>query len=375
MGIHHVAIAAATYVIGSRVRVESKPSLAARTANIVKSGGVVPTKMAQIIALRSDVFADEHLLRELRSLQSRRVDEDTFVATVRIHRDTNVAVKSIKCESVLRDAGALRMLAIALRVIVHFAPKHPSASLLLTVHMLLREVDLREELDKNRMITGAFPSDTVIKIPRTYESDALSARMEYVPSVLAKDLTSPVDIDLVNRFFADIVYAAVSAGVLHMDLHSGNVGHDGDRIVVYDMGSVHKISKALIWRTCCAAMEGVECVLFGDYERLSDSLHDQGLLTSLNDLDSLRKIMDVAFAYAAGEITASGIAKCMRQVGGDVGIDPALYQLIQSMSLLEGTCKVMNPAFTLKNAMNTVHFVRRMPPALENLASDATAYA
>ena len=40
----------------------------------------------------------------------------------------------------------------------------------------------------------------------------------------------------------------------------------------------------------------------------------------------------------------------LREIKGDVNVDASVFQLVQSISILEGCCKVLNPDFNVGNA-------------------------
>ena len=61
---------------------------------------------------------------------------------------------------------------------------------------------------------------------------------------------------------------------------------------------------------------------------------------------------DVAMRYSRGEATSVDIGMCLREIKGDVNLDASIFQLIQSISILEGCCKVLNPAFNVTNALS-----------------------
>jgi predicted unusual protein kinase regulating ubiquinone biosynthesis (AarF/ABC1/UbiB family) len=351
MGVHHLLIAGVEYFAGKKGGVPSR-LLASRVASRVKQGGVLSQKIAQLVSARPDIIVDADIMREFRSLQSLERSPGVHEASIAVvHIDGRNAIKRLRDPDVLREGSSLlRLLALASVASRVFPQMRVVCDALDT---LLQELDLASELKKNELFRESLNGCEVTVVPETLSSCSDEVVMRYVPSVLAKDLASPADIETVNAFFRDIVVSSIRTGVLHLDLHSGNVGvsPDGRHIVVYDMGSVRQVDRSLTCSACVSVAGALEHLWLEDWGALADHLVRKRIVTSVNNVDNLKIMVSVASAYAEGSATYVDVGKSMQVVRGDVNLDASIFQLVQSMSILEGCCKVLNPKFNMNAAL------------------------
>lgn len=349
-----VIYAAAQYHALTRLG-ERPETVASKVATTIREGGVVPHKMAQIAASRPDVVSDKYLLRELRSLQSKEIRPDVHeasIATVTLDRTTGLATKRIKDAAVLRDGDVLNAWLSVLRV---FASVPNVAVCVDMLETLSNELDFESEKRKNELLRASLSRSDVIVVPETLHSGRDSVVMRIEDSVLGKDLKEPVPLAVVLNFFRDMTMAAVRTGVVHLDLHSGNVGFNekSGMVVVYDMGSVRSVDTAVTRRAFLAAFHATELLFFEDWEGLAKHLVSSKVVIDVRDIRNLRQLTDVSMRYAQGKATAVDIGECLRDMKGDVSLHASIFQLIQSVSILEGCCKVLNPDFTISEALMT----------------------
>ena len=351
MAIVPLLSAAVQYRVNRYLGVPSKQNAAA-VAAIIKRGGMIAQKIVQIVASRPDVITDVDLLLELRELQSRQIMTDVHqasIATVTIDREDDVAVKRLNDPAMLSDS---KLIGVALWLMQPLA-RHPQLAVCVDMlETLSNELDFESELSKNCAIRGALSKSSVVVIPKTLRSSKTEVVMEIIDSVLVKDIGSDyVRLDLVHQFFKDMTMAAVRTGVVHLDLHAGNVGiTPDDRIVVYDMGSIRTVDIAVTRRSFSAMFQASEMLFFEDWPALAKHLVSSRIVIEVREVRNLRLLTKVSTKYARGEATSAEIGMCLREIKGDVNLDASLFQLIQSMSILEGCCKVMNPAFNLADA-------------------------
>lgn len=351
MGIHHLGIAGIEYFAGKKIGVPPA-LLAKRVARRVKEGGMLSQKIAQLMSARPDIIVDADIMREFRALQSvERAPgvHEASIATVHIIGDT--AIKRLRDPNVLKEGPRLeKMLSLAKLAVKHAPQMRVVCDALET---LLQELDLASEFDKNKMYRKSLVGSEVTFVPETLSSSKDEVIMSYVPSVLAKDLVVPADIEIVNAFFRDIVISSVRSGVLHLDLHSGNVGLsvDGTKIVVYDMGSIRQVDRSLTCGACVSIAGASEHLWLEEWDALAEHLVKKGIVTSVNNVENLKIMVEVATAYSEGSATYVDIGKSMQTVRGDVNLDVSIFQLVQSMSILEGCCKVLNPEFNMSSAL------------------------
>jgi ubiquinone biosynthesis protein len=105
---------------------------------------------------------------------------------------------------------------------------------------LMYELDFRREVRNIAMFREMYRDRTDIRFPRPYSK--LSTEdvivMDYTPSV---PITKPFKADrLINMFLEQLLYE----GVIHGDLHTGNIGLDAmtDALVMYDFGNIIRIT-------------------------------------------------------------------------------------------------------------------------------------
>lgn len=341
--------AAATYYVQTKKGVRGD-LVAAEVSRIIRKGGVVTQKVAQIVASRPDIITDPFLLMELRELQSREISpgvHQASIATVTLDRDKGVAVKRLNDEAVLADG---RNIAVTLALIRSFRNFGQMATVVDMLDTLLNELDFKSELRKNERLRQALRRSDVVQIPRTLSSSDTAVVMDIVDSVLVKDLgDSKVPIALVNAFFKDMTMAAMRTGVVHLDLHSGNVGVSLDmrKVVVYDMGSIRQVDIRTARKAFGAMLRASELLFFEDWDGLAKHLVSNKLVIEVRHVRNLKLLTEVSMRYARGDATSVDIGMCLREIKGDVNLDASIFQLVQSVSILEGCCKVMNPAFTV----------------------------
>ena len=367
MVLLNLGLAGLEYFVGLKTGIPPK-KLAGSVAARLKKGGVLTQKVAQIIASRPDVVTDAHMLRELRTLQSHETSPGVFeasIAVVHVDPTNGIAIKTLRDSSVHGDGKRLKA---ALKLAEFVSARFPQMNVVTdTLHTLAQELDLEAEYDKNALFISSLEGCVVTKIPVTISSTKDAVVMEYVPSTLAKDITTPVDIGVVNTFFREMVLAAVSTGILHLDLHSGNVGvsPDGRSIVVYDMGSIRKVDNRVTCKACVSFAGAAEFMTLGEWEQLASHLVQNGILVSVKDVSNLKLMAEVAVRYSAGDATTVDIGRCMQVVKGDVNLSYSVYQLMQCMSILEGTCKVLNPGFNVSEAFSSASFFLRFGQIIE----------
>jgi predicted unusual protein kinase regulating ubiquinone biosynthesis (AarF/ABC1/UbiB family) len=350
MAVTHLLSAALHYHVQTR---RGRPGglVAREVAARIKNGGMIAQKVAQIVASRPDIVADKDLLRELRELQSRQIATDVHqasIATVTIDRTRDVAVKRLNDESLLRDG---HFISGVLRLLRPFARRPQFAVCVDMLETLSHELDFESEGRKNATLRDALAESAVVVVPETIASTRSEVVMRVVDSVLVKDLAAHAPLKLVNAFFRDMTAAAVRTGVVHLDLHAGNVGlTDDGRVVVYDMGSVRTVDPRVVRSASGAMLQAGEHLFFEDWGALARHLVESDIVIEVKDVRNLRLLTEVSLLYARGGATSVDIGMCLREIKGDVNLHPSVFQLVQSVSILEGCCKVMNPRFNVADA-------------------------
>lgn len=141
---------------------------------------------------------------------------------------------------------------------------------------------------------------------------------------------------LMDGLFAQIFHL----GLVHGDPHPGNLGllPDG-QVVMYDFGNVidlttqeRYVAKVLIWQ-----------LILGDVDGAAQSL--QALGAEIDDYDALRELLGVYRAYAGTLDVALIRDSHDPEAPLPVRLPDKLMRLLRACSMLEGTCKRVDPAF------------------------------
>ena len=213
---------------------------------------------------------------------------------------------------------------------------------------ILKELDYVQEVHNTIKLRKSF-TDTYITVPRVVKrlSTQKVIIMEYIPS--KKLSTSTTNIHYVTRTMVkNIMIVAMKHGIIHGDLHPGNVGITDDfRVVLYDCGLIIHVNNDVIRIL-------FSCILTNDADRLMNTLVDNNLVYIDHEVIGrvqLRRIVEYVFEY----VNTLNLNQFMINVQTDpmlcrnklfFHIDTDLFLLSRTMALLEGTCKSIDSDFT-----------------------------
>lgn len=338
------------YTVGRKLKVP-RTALVEHTVRRIRQGGVLSVKLAQSVANRKTLIDDDELGSMLADMQclttygeDGRARHEASIAVVTQDGDGR-ATKTLRDQSILGDLSDLRRLERQLR------KRGAPAVVCDTLASLVDEIDMSTELAKNRAFTGSLARCERIIIPRVHESASTRVVMDYVPSVLIKDLQRELPLQRVNNFFADIMLSAFTTGVFHLDLHAGNVGCTDKGFVVYDMGSVHVVPAGRMRKLGEVLVAACEHAFFDDWQQVADALLRGNMMVTITDALELRLLMTAITSYARGDVPLEEVVAAFRTVRGGVVAESDVSRMMQSVALLEGTCKLMNPCFLPSNAL------------------------
>lgn len=210
------------------------------------------------------------------------------------------------------------------------------------------ELDYTNEVNNLKQMRRAF-QDTNVTVPRVISKMSTNKviLMEYVKSSKMND--NRVDKkDASMQLMKSTVMCGMKHGLIHGDLHPGNIGVlETNRFVLYDCGLVVHIKRGVL-------REVFSAILSKNNERFIKALLDNELvyideepigtmqlnrvvryvMEYLDDVD-----IDVFFnKIQTDTLLNSGMMK--------FHIDPDMFLISRTMSLLEGTCKSVNPDFS-----------------------------
>ena len=218
---------------------------------------------------------------------------------------------------------------------------------------VLDELDFSKEIDNIQFFIEMYKDSTEIRIPRVLRE--LSGKnhiiMEYLPSRPIKTCKNPMRISetLMNTFIEQILYN----GVIHGDLHAGNLGVTKDRslsksddlserIVMYDFGNVIRIPEFY--------QKAMRDVLVACQNRNSKALlkamSDMGM--KIRDRKAAKTFADKFFVYL-DTLDPTSFSYTQDDIMVPIELDTITLTIIRTHSLVEGICKEIYPQFNYES--------------------------
>ena len=200
---------------------------------------------------------------------------------------------------------------------------------------LRRELDFANEVQNLIEFGEIYRTSNEIIVPKVYPelcTDNVIV-MEYVPS----DKTPVKSETLLNLFISQLLFE----NVIHGDLHSGNIGTRGSKIILYDFGNVIKTSSK--YRTF--TRDFVYYIQAKDIDNTITTMKKMGMVIKNQQMTeafiqkffNYLETLDIeSFKFSADEI----------QDKVPVEIDSITVCILRSFSLLEGYCKDQDPSFS-----------------------------
>ena len=205
---------------------------------------------------------------------------------------------------------------------------------------LLAELDFKNEIRNLSFFRDVYRDRTDVKIPRPYSR--LSTQdvivMDYTPS---KAIQRPFKAErLINMFLEQLLYE----GVIHGDLHTGNIGLDKGAIVLYDFGNVIRIEPK--YKT--AIRDFVYGVQTENVDVVMENMYKMGM--TIRDKEVTKIFIRQYFEYLRTLDLRSFTINSpeMREKASKVPVelDTTTLVILRTYSLLEGLCKELNPKFS-----------------------------
>lgn len=205
---------------------------------------------------------------------------------------------------------------------------------------LLTELDFRREVRNISFFRDMYRDRDDILIPRPYSK--LSTNdvivMDYTPSSV---IVAPFKAErLINMFLEQLLYE----GVIHGDLHTGNIGTSGNALVLYDFGNIIRITDK--YKT--AIRDFVYGVQTSNVEAVMDNMTLMGM--NIRDRDVTRIFVKQYFDYLntldirSFTVNSPEIREKASRV--PVELDTTTLTILRTYSLLEGLAKQLDPTFS-----------------------------
>lgn len=315
--------------------------------------GVVGMKVAQVAANRPDLPISPQMARALSgALVAGSADSERGA---RASFGTVYRSKNGRCIKRSNSWFTRYWLATASWALNECAPSLNA----LTLAPLAEEARLEREHAKNVALREHLGSVKAVVVPHVISSSRSEVVMDYVTSTLARDVTGTVPLGDVDAFFRGMVTSMFRSGTWHCDLHAGNVGvrrctggasNTSVEFVVYDFGAVRNLSlgASQFWYQCLPGL--LEAYVMADWACLTRQLLDRGILKR-GEARDVRRVVEGSVSYARGQADFSSLRPLFADIRGSVALDSDIAAAIAALTVLEATCKRMNPRFTLAGSI------------------------
>jgi predicted unusual protein kinase regulating ubiquinone biosynthesis (AarF/ABC1/UbiB family) len=277
------------------------------------------------------------------------------IATLKEHPDVPVVLKIQKPnvrEEFERDFEALEK---GIRFLLFIAPRYRVLKDMYAIveqskHSVFQELDFENERQNLNTMRRAFENTgTNVRVPRVVGRMCTKRLlvMEYVP---ARRIRKGDDMSALTKA---IVVTGMKHGIIHGDLHPGNVGVCSEEsFVLFDCGAVIQFEPALVK------------ALFSSFiTKNSRTILNVVLTNKLVYIDREprgRIQLERAIEYVLSYLDDVDIQRFFTQIKTDpllgnsqldFHIDPDMFLLSRTITLLEGTCKEYHEQFTYNDVL------------------------
>ncbi len=207
---------------------------------------------------------------------------------------------------------------------------------------LMYELDFKREIRNISFFRDMYRDRDDVKIPRPYSR--LSTEdvivMDYTPS---RPVTRPFKADrLINMFLEQLLYE----GVIHGDLHTGNLGLDtrSDALVLYDFGNIIQVTQAY--------KSAIRDFVYGVQTENVDVVMDNMVKMGMNVRDRevtkifVKQYFDYLRTLDVRSFTVNSPEIREKASKVPVELDSTTLTILRTYSLLEGLAKELDPAFS-----------------------------
>jgi ubiquinone biosynthesis protein len=282
-----------------------------------------------------------------------------------VYQGQVVAVKlqrTSKHQEVQMDASLMQYLVRqATNIVGHQGHSDALTSLYEVLGSVEMEFDFKEEARVMRRFHRFYGDRSDIKIPGVIASSDTCIIMEFVETVPFQSSST-----VLMRMFFDQLF---NLKILHTDMHPGNVAMtpDGKRVVLFDYGSsmVVKETLALCIKQLMVAWAN------GDTSVMVDYMVQYGMIQREPTSDERVQLQEfLTFVLQYVEHTdigqfAEGIKTIVSPAASSIQFDPQLFLMFRTFTLLEGTCKALDPDFTILDSLS---------PLLQDFISDPMVF-
>lgn len=338
----------------------------------LEDSGPTYTKIGQFISQRSDIFGKE-LARELAPLRDRvspfdfeqvrtKIPEGitdvnpvplASASIAQVHmaklngRKIVMKIKRPGIEAQIKeDLDLIRSGASLLSLIPNFGMEAVRPWLKEFETGLLAELDFKKEIKNISFFRDVYRDRDDVVIPRPYSKFSTEdvIVMDYTPS---RPLEAPFKAErLINMFLEQLLYE----GVIHGDLHTGNLGVREGALVLYDFGNIIRVTPQ--YKT--AIRDFVYGVQTSNVDEVMDNMVKMGMV--VRDREVTRIFVKQYFDYlntldlSSFTVNSPEIREKASRV--PVELDPTTLVILRTYSLLEGLCKQLDPKFSYQQIIS-----------------------
>ena len=209
---------------------------------------------------------------------------------------------------------------------------------------LIAELDFRKEVKNISYFRDMYRDRDDIIIPRPYSR--LSSNnvivMDWTPS---KPITAPFKAErLINMFLEQLLYE----GVIHGDLHTGNLGISGagknSPLVLYDFGNIIRVTDK--YKT--AIRDFVYGVQTKNLDTVMDNMTKMGMVVRDREVTRIfvKQYFDYLDTLDLRSFTVNSPEIRAKASKVPVELDPTTLVILRTYSLLEGLAKELDPQFS-----------------------------
>jgi ubiquinone biosynthesis protein len=208
---------------------------------------------------------------------------------------------------------------------------------------LLAELDFRKEVQNISFFRDMYRDRDDIIIPRPYSrlsTDSVIV-MDWTPSTPIK---RPFKAErLINMFLDQLLYE----GVIHGDLHTGNMGISSSSLVLYDFGNIIKVSNQ--YKT--AIRDFVYGVQTKNLDTVMDNMTKMGMIVRDREVTRIfvRQYFDYLDTLDLRSFTVNSPEIRAKASKVPVELDPTTLVILRTYSLLEGLAKELDPQFSYQS--------------------------
>lgn len=211
---------------------------------------------------------------------------------------------------------------------------------------LLAELDFKKEIKNIALFRDMYRDRDDVRIPRPYSrlSNDDVIVMDYTPS---ERIEAPFKAErLINMFLEQLLYE----GVIHGDLHTGNLGlGSSGSLVLYDFGNIIKVTDTYK----SAIRDFVYGVQTSNVDAVMDNMVLMGM--TVRDREVTKIFVKQYFEYlntldlSSFTVNSPEIREKASKV--PVELDSTTLVILRTYSLLEGLAKQLDPSFSYQRIL------------------------